>query len=269
LVSWYQPKNPRGVPSATARSMSSVQSVISSVVSSGVKRQIFAARSMMIAGSFLLPDTGEGDNIHTDIENIMGGNGDDALTGDNRANRVYGGPGGDQFWGEFNDFASPNDIFFGGAGNDTVSYDNRMKGVRIYRDGKANDGAKGERDHIRWDVENITGARGNDLMVGSRCNDYLVGNFGNDTLLGMGGDDVLAGPQRRDILRGGAGNDSMYGTDSLYAVIFPNENIDTIFGDAGRDFAEIDSIDIVRAAERREIFDPIEPWPEPEPNPDA
>ena len=217
----------------------------------------------------LIPGTGEGDNIHTDIENIVGGDGDDVLTGDNRANRLYGGPGGDQLYGELDDFASPKDIFAGGAGNDTVSYDGRSKGIRIYRDGKANDGAKGERDHIRWDVENITGSRGNDLIVGSRRNDYLVGNFGNDTILGMAGNDVLAGAPGRDLLRGGAGNDTLAGIDGLDAVIFPEENVDTIFGDGGRDFAEIDSIDIVRDAERTEIFDPVEPWPEEQPNPDA
>lgn len=216
----------------------------------------------------LIPGTGEGDNIHTDVENIIGGDGDDALFGDNRPNRLDGGPGGDQFWGEFDDFASPQDVFIGGAGSDSVSYDGRSKGVRLYRDGKANDGARGERDYIRLDVERITGSRGNDLIVGSRRADFLTGNFGDDTILGSGGDDLLAGAQGRDVLRGGAGNDTIAGTDGLDAVIFPEQNIDTIFGDAGLDFAEIDKIDIIRDAEKTEIFDPVEPWPEPEPNPD-
>ena len=119
------------------------------------------------------------------------------------------------------------------------------------------------------DVEQIEGSDGDDLIIGSRRTDALHGSFGNDTILGMGGNDGLLGGVGRDLLRGGAGDDFLGGSDSLDAVLDPDNNIDTIFGDGGFDFATVDDIDIVRDAEKVEVFDPIIEMPEAEPNPDA
>ncbi|GLY05186.1 calcium-binding protein [Actinoplanes sp. NBRC 101535] len=52
---------------------------------------------------------GEGDTVATDVENIYGGEGDDHLTGDGRANRIVG------WWGD--------DVIRGGAGNDDIDGD--------------------------------------------------------------------------------------------------------------------------------------------------
>ena len=50
--------------------------------------------------------SGEGDNIHADIETILGGSGNDFIQGNPFANKLVGNAG--------------NDTLFGGAGNDTL-----------------------------------------------------------------------------------------------------------------------------------------------------
>jgi Ca2+-binding RTX toxin-like protein len=50
------------------------------------------------------------------IENVIGGSGNDDITGDEAANRIEGGRGDDKI-----DAASGNDVVIGGAGNDTMN----------------------------------------------------------------------------------------------------------------------------------------------------
>ena len=216
-----------------------------------------------------LPGTGEFDDIKDDIENLIGGSGNDYLTGNRGANWLSGGPGDDLLNGEGGDYASGRDVFSGGPGADKVTYWFRSTGVRLYRDGLANDGAVGEADNILMDVEFIQGGNGNDLLSGSAGNDHLDGGSGNDTLLGLGGNDTLFGSEGRDVLRGGDGNDLLIGYGELFAHIFPESEVDRVFGDAGYDRAEVDFIDIVNDAEVIHRDSAVIPWPEPGPNPDA
>jgi len=61
-------------------------------------------------------EAGEGDNIRTDNEIIIGGSGNDMIsTSSGRAERFYGGPGNDTLIG-----GSGNDILDGGAGRDSL-----------------------------------------------------------------------------------------------------------------------------------------------------
>jgi Ca2+-binding RTX toxin-like protein len=59
---------------------------------------------------------GEGDNVHSDTENVTGGSGNDMLIGSAVANRLVGGPGHDYLFG-----AAGNDLLIGGTGRDTLS----------------------------------------------------------------------------------------------------------------------------------------------------
>ncbi len=45
-------------------------------------------------------ESGENDNVHSDVEEIVGGQGSDFLVGDGDANRLYGDGGGDDLLGE-------------------------------------------------------------------------------------------------------------------------------------------------------------------------
>jgi hypothetical protein len=59
---------------------------------------------------------GEKDNIKTDVENVIGGSGNDTITGSSGANTISGGSGRDNISGE-----SGNDIIEGEAGDDTLN----------------------------------------------------------------------------------------------------------------------------------------------------
>jgi Ca2+-binding RTX toxin-like protein len=60
--------------------------------------------------------TGETDRVASDVENLIGGSGDDTLTGDAGANDIDGGEGGDVI-----DPGAGPDFVDGGAGNDRIS----------------------------------------------------------------------------------------------------------------------------------------------------
>jgi hypothetical protein len=59
---------------------------------------------------------GEGDNVGSDVENLIGGTGDDTLNGDGNPNDIDGGDGGDVI----NPGGGP-DFVDGGTGNDRIS----------------------------------------------------------------------------------------------------------------------------------------------------
>jgi len=59
--------------------------------------------------------TGEFDNISTDIETVIGGNGNDRITGSDATNALYGGGGNDQLTG-----SAGADSLFGDDGDDTL-----------------------------------------------------------------------------------------------------------------------------------------------------
>ena len=58
----------------------------------------------------------EHDNVHSDVENVIGGGGNDKITGSSANNRLVGGPGNDSLSG-----LAGNDTLDGGPGNDSLS----------------------------------------------------------------------------------------------------------------------------------------------------
>ncbi|WP_157592061.1 calcium-binding protein [Solirubrobacter soli] len=61
-------------------------------------------------------EAGEGDNVHSDVDDIAGGSGDDTLTGSAGENRIDGGAGDDTITG-----GDGPDALTGGAGDDTIN----------------------------------------------------------------------------------------------------------------------------------------------------
>ncbi len=137
---------------------------------------------------------GEGDCIGEDIENVIGGSGDDVLTGGDPdslinesptieprgANRLEGGPGDDVLDGRYGP-----DVLVGGDGGDTVTYQDRSEAISATIDGKGNDGSRtspnldstggltgdyhpfnGKMDEIAPDIENLIGGSGDDTLAG-------------------------------------------------------------------------------------------------------
>jgi serralysin len=161
------------------------------------------------------------------IENAIGGFGNDTITGNALANSLVGGAGFDSI--------------FAGAGADTID---GGAGTSYLRGEDGNDSIVGGSafDDIHGNVGNDTGrgGAGDDYVVGGKDSDLLFGddgadlvygNLGADTGDGGAGNDIVRGGQENDSISGGAGDDFMSG----------DKGSDTVSGGAGADIFHISS----------------------------
>lgn len=111
------------------------------------------------------------------IENLIGTNFGDRLTGDSGDNSLRGLSGNDYLSGK-----GGSDMLEGGEGNDLLLGDD-------------------------------LGGLGDDTLLGGTGEDELYGMSGNDTLNGEGGDDWLEGGSGKDSLTGGGG---LFAFDTFY-----------------------------------------------------
>jgi serralysin len=144
--------------------------------------------------------------INTDIENAIGGGGNDSLTGNGLNNRLTGNAGDDILWGGAGD-----DVLSGGAGSDTASYVGASSAVSV---------------SLGLITAQNTGGAGTDTLTSI---ENLVGSSFNDTLTGTAGANSLDGRAGDDILVGGAGDD-IYGVDSVGDSVteLASEGTDTV-----------------------------------------
>ncbi|HYC47443.1 MAG TPA: type I secretion C-terminal target domain-containing protein [Burkholderiales bacterium] len=137
----------------------------------------------------LAANTASGFTSIAGVESVSGGAGNDTLTGTSGNNKIDGGNGND--WIRSGD---GNDIIDGGGGTDTFD---------VSQDFGAHHIALGNPFPMGFDtvfnIENVIGSAGDDIILG----DF----FAND-LNGGGGNDVLSGGANADTLTGGAGNDT-------------------------------------------------------------
>lgn len=135
--------------------------------------------------------------------------------------------------------------FDGGAGNDHFSSTSTFIETSDPR--------------LPW-LATLVGGAGDDTLIGGRRPNTLLGGDGEDVLEGWGGGDVLDGGPGNDHLLAGNGNDRLTGglgrdylngqrgDDRFFAI---DNEIDTLFGGAGRDRAEIDAaMDVIDGVER-------------------
>lgn len=123
-----------------------------------------------------LDDTGgadEGDNIHSDVENVSGGFDDDTIVGSAANNTLHGGTLG-------------NDTISGLGGDDTIF------------------------TGISGDQDSADGGDGNDKVQG---NGTLRGGAGNDTVDGQGGNDLIEPGPGIDTVSADDGNDVVRAVD--------------------------------------------------------
>ncbi|MDD4402056.1 MAG: S-layer homology domain-containing protein [Desulfitobacteriaceae bacterium] len=76
-------------------------------------------------------------------------------------------------------------------------------------------------------MENVTGGKGDDLLIGNHKDNILIGGFGNDSLYGGDGNDTLDGGDGNDYLNGGKGND----------LLITGGGSNTLLGGSGKDKA--------------------------------
>ena len=110
---------------------------------------------------------------------VRGTDGNDSLTGTNRADVIVALAGDDTV-----NALGGRDLVYGGPGNDTID---------------AGDG-----------IDVVLGGEGNDTISGGKGPDLLRGRTGDDTVDGGDGRDVLFGGWGADTLRGGNGNDRLH-----------------------------------------------------------
>lgn len=185
---------------------------------------------------------GEGDTI-TGVEQVLGGAAGDVLSAGAAASRLVGGLGADTLTGgaaadrliggtETGDGADGNDtfdgaggadIFIGGAGRDTASYATRSAPVTVTIGDGANDGAAGEKDDVRDDIERV---------VGGSAGDVLTGDDGANALLGAGGPDLITPGDGADTVDAGPGDDRIEARDLAADAIVCGDGTDTVIADA-------------------------------------
>jgi serralysin len=174
-------------------------------------------------------------DANTVIENVIGGSGDDEITGNDAANVLNGGGAGDVILG-----GAGSDLIIGGAGGDrlnggtnlnsgdTLSYVGSDAAVTVSLADQTATGGHATGD-IFSNFENIIGSDHNDTLAGGIGNNHLEGGKGDDYLFDLtGGDDLLEGGEGNDTLQGSAGADANNGGIGIDAVRYANSVLGVI-----------------------------------------
>jgi|GEM_PF-972003 len=200
----------------------------------------------------------------SEIENVVGGDGNDEIRGDNGDNVLSGGSdvnradgvdGDDTLEGRGGD-----DTLDGGeGGTDTAIFSGNYADYAIsevggnlqvadsvaerdgtdtligietieFADGTYNV-ASGE--FTATSIE-VSGGDSDDVIAGGAGDDNIDGGGGNDQIQGTSGDDTLSGGEGDDTIDGGEGNDQITGTDGN-DILTGGDGADNIDGGAGDD----------------------------------
>ncbi len=165
-------------------------------------------------------------------DTLLGLEGADILTGDEGNDKLKGGGGADQLFGGDGDDnlkgGGGADLLRGGPGIDTATYEDSGSAVAVNLLSGSGAGGTANGDELVL-IENIIGSDYDDLLIGDDGANRLRGGNGRDNIKGGGGADVLDGGTGPDVMDGGAGNDTYY-VDNLGDQVGenPGAGIDTI-----------------------------------------
>ena len=175
------------------------------------------------------------------VENLIGGNGNDVLTGNAGANNLNGGAGDDFITGGLGD-----DTLIGGtngAAGDTVNYADAIARVTV---------------SLAVTSAQVTGGAGRDTISGF---ENLAGSNYGDVLTGSSGNNVIRGGAGADRITGGDGTDYLYGDAGPDTFVFTaNSNSrlgiarDVIFDLEVGDVLDFSAIDANGAARGNTAF---------------
>ncbi|MDO4247570.1 MAG: Ig-like domain-containing protein, partial [Neisseria sp.] len=164
----------------------------------------------------------------TQIENLIGSEHADVLTGNNADNNIYGGAGNDTISGgagnDHLDGGSGADTLAGGTGNDTYVVDDEQDTVIEAAD-------QGDADHVYSSVTHTLSANLEQLTLIGNTAVNGQGNGSDNTLHGNGADNILEGLGGNDRIIGGTGNDTLTGGEGRDVFVFDSildGSIDTI-----------------------------------------
>jgi Ca2+-binding RTX toxin-like protein len=186
-------------------------------------------------------------NAGSVFEDIVGGSGNDTLTGNLLANTLTGNAGKDTLIG-----VSGDDSLVGGlgddtyvfrtattaeadtvteaesAGTDTLWFSSLTTDVILSLETTAVQTVHANRTlklNTTDAFENIVGGTGNDTLTGNSLANILVGNSGGDTLSGGGGRDILIGGLGLDTLNGGEDEDILIAGRTTSDAVFSKLNL--------------------------------------------
>jgi Ca2+-binding RTX toxin-like protein len=157
--------------------------------------------------------TGDGKDVLSGIEHLVGSAFSDLLSGDLVANRIAGGEGNDRLRGR-----DGNDVLAGGGGDDAL--------------------AGGNHD------DSFSGGEGRDFASGQNGDDVIDGGIGDDRLFGGDGADRMDGGSGGDDMAGGAGDD-------IYVVDDAADRVTEVAGEG--DDVVLAVVDHVLAAEVEQL----------------
>jgi Ca2+-binding RTX toxin-like protein len=181
------------------------------------------------------PDSGapgERTIVEPDVEDIVGGNGDNTLIGNTGRNKITGGPGNDYI-----DGGGGDDVLDGGLGTNTilcgpgksiVNYTWETDPIRFAPDGLPFSGAAGQHDTIGPGCRGVLGSPQADMLMGGPGPTFIYGDGGGDTIFG--------GPS--------AGNLLVTGDGDAY-VDAMNGKADFVSCGNGKDTVLVDPVDSV------------------------
>ncbi|RCW80816.1 beta strand repeat-containing protein [Paracoccus lutimaris] len=194
-----------GAGNDSLRGGSGTDTVTYATSRSGIRVDLSLTTSQALGGN-------EGADTLESIENVIGSNYSDRITGNASANLLVGYGGNDTLEG-----GAGNDTLNGGTGLDTVVYTSANAGVIVNLN--------------QTSAQNVGGGMGIDLLVGI---EHVTGSNYDDRLLGSGGANILNAGNRNDVVIGAAGNDVLYGGTGNDTLDGGTGN-DVLWGQAGND----------------------------------
>lgn len=172
-----------------------------------------------------------GDTTIGTCENIIGGDGNDTLTGNNLDNVITGGDGDDAIsGGAGNDTfmmgasaaANGDDTIDGAAGEDTIDWSLRSADLAITLDTSTPTTPNGETTETASlaNIENVIGGGGADTITGDSADNLIEGRAGDDIIDSAGGNDIIDPGLGDNTVTCGSGNDILLpgGTATTPAV---------------------------------------------------
>lgn len=160
-------------------------------------------------------------NTYISIENVVGGKGNDRISGTNGDNILQGGAGNDVLYGRLG-----NDTLDGGTGNDRAELDGTLADYKVELSGQGvvmTSAAYGIK--VLTSIESVLFRGNNQTASIQQVKDAVNATGGLVPVNGSDGDDVLAGTSSGDTIKAGRGND----------IVLASEGNDTIDGGEGRD----------------------------------
>ncbi len=149
--------------------------------------------------------TSAGTTQISDFQNVIGGDGNDTLTGGSGSGELIGGSGQDtidpgtgnyyinaETGDDLIDAGTGHNVIVGEGGEDTVSFAGQSANVTIDLTGAADSGTSGQ-DEVISGINNAVGGSGQNTFIGNAQNDILEGGSGQNTFEPGTADDTIEG----------------------------------------------------------------------------